>query len=249
MKLTGKTAVITGGNSGIGYATAKLFLSEGAKVIITGRNEKAVKEAVVSLGSNAHGVVSDARKTTDLNNLHQQISALTTKVDILFANAGVFLVAPFEQITEELFDSNVDINFKGTFFTVQKLLSLIPQGGSIVLNSTLVVHVGLEGSTAYSASKGAVLSLNKTLAIELAGRNIRVNSISPGAINTPIMGKTGMDEATLQQFAASVMAKIPLKRFGEAEEIAKAVLFLASSDSSYITGAELIIDGGKGITF
>ena len=249
MKLTGKTAVITGGNSGIGYATAKLFLSEGAKVIITGRNEKAVKEAVVSLGSNAQGVVSDARKTTDLNNLHQQISALTTKVDILFANAGVFLVAPFEQITEELFDSNVDINFKGAFFTVQKLLPLVPQGGAIVLNSTLVVHVGLEGSTAYSASKGAVLSLNKTLAIELAGRNIRVNSISPGAINTPIMGKTGMDEATLQQFAASVMAKIPLKRFGEAEEIAKAVLFLASSDSSYVTGAELLVDGGKGITF
>ena len=170
-------------------------------------------------------------------------------MDVLFANTGVFLLAPFEQTSEELFDNNLDTNFKGVFLTVQKLLPLIPEGGSIVLNSSIVSHIGLEGSSAYSASKAAMLSLGKTMAVELAGKNIRVNSISPGAINTSIFAKTGMDEATIQQFAQSVIAKIPLKRFGEADEIAKSVLFLASSDSSYITGIELVIDGGKMVTF
>ena len=248
-KLKGKTAVITGGNSGIGYATAKLFLQEGATVIITGRNEKAVNEAVRTLGKGAHGIVSDAGKMSDLDLLQKKVSAITSTVDILFANAGVGLFAPFEQTTEELFDSNVDINFKGAFFTVQKLLPLIPSGGSVILNTTILVHSGLGTTSSYSASKGAVLSLGKTLAAELAEKNIRVNSISPGPINTPIYEKMGMPGDVLQQFAAGVQAKIPLQRFGAPEDVANAALFLGSTDSAFMTGSEITVDGGKQITF
>jgi NAD(P)-dependent dehydrogenase (short-subunit alcohol dehydrogenase family) len=190
-KLNGKTAVITGGNSGIGLATAKLFLKEGAKVIITGRKEKAVQDAVQELGKNAFGIVSDAGKMNEINSLRQKVEQISPVVDILFANAGVGLFAPFQQTTEEIFDSNMDINFKGAYFTIQQLLPLIGDGASIILNSTIVLHSGLETTTAYAASKGAVLSFSKTLAIELAGRKIRVNSISPGPINTPIY--TGKD--------------------------------------------------------
>jgi NAD(P)-dependent dehydrogenase (short-subunit alcohol dehydrogenase family) len=248
-KLKGKTAVITGGNSGIGFATAKLFLSEGASVIITGRNEKAVKEAASTLGRGATGIVSDAGKMNDLDKLRQQVSAISPVIDILFANAGVGLFSPFADTTEDLFDANLDINFKGAFFTVQKLLPLIPAGGSIILNATILVHSGLETSSAYSGSKGAVLSLGKTLAVELAAKNIRVNSISPGPINTPIYSKMGMPEDTLQEFAAGVQAKVPLKRFGAAEDVAHAALFLASSDSSFMTGSEITVDGGKSMAF
>jgi NAD(P)-dependent dehydrogenase (short-subunit alcohol dehydrogenase family) len=248
-KLKGKTAVITGGNSGIGFATAKVFLREGAKVIITGRNEKSVQDAVQELGKNAFGIVSDAGKMSDLNSLNQKVEQISPVVDILFANAGVGIFAPFQQTTEEIFDSNMDINFKGAYFTIQKLLPLVADASSIILNSTIILHSGMETTTAYAASKGAVLSFCKTLAIELAGRNIRVNSISPGPINTPIYSKMGMPEEALKEFAAGVMAKIPLKRFGESEDVANAALFLASSDSSFMTGSELFVDGGKSITF
>lgn len=248
-KLKGKTAVITGGNSGIGFATAKLFLQQGATVIITGRNEQAVNDAVQSLGKGAHGIVSDAGKMNDVQTLHKKVSAITPAVDILFVNAGVGVFAPFADTTEDMFDANIDINFKGAFFTVQKLLPLIPDGSSIILNATILVHSGLETSAAYAASKAAVLTLGKTLAVELAGRNIRVNSISPGPINTPIYSKMGMPEDVLQQFAAGVQAKVPLKRFGSSEDIANAALFLASADSSYMTGSELAVDGGKSISF
>jgi len=248
-KLKGKTAVITGGNSGIGFATAKLFLKEGAKVIITGRKEKSVQEAVQELGKNAFGIVSDAGKMNDVNSLRQKVEQISPVVDILFANAGVGLFAPFQETTEEIFDSNLDINFKGAYFTIQQLLPLIADGSSIILNSTIILHSGLETTTAYAASKGAVLSFSKTLAIELAGRNIRVNSISPGPINTPIYSKMGMAEDALNDFAGHIKAKIPLQRFGESEEVANAALFLASSDSSFMTGTELFVDGGKSITF
>lgn len=248
-KLQGKTAVITGGNSGIGFATARLFLQEGAKVIITGRNEKAVNEAVQALGKGASGVVSDASKMNDLDALPQKIAKLAPAIDILFANAGVGLFAPFEQTTEDIFDSNMDINFKGVFFTIQKLLPMIPDGSAIILNSTVLTHSGLETAAAYSASKGALNSFCKTLAIELAGRNIRVNSVSPGPVNTPIYSKMGMTEDALQEFAAGVMEKIPLKRFGQPEEIANVALFLASSESSFMTGADILVDGGKAVTF
>lgn len=248
-KLQGKTALITGGNSGIGYATARLFLKEGARVIITGRNETAVNNVVKELGKGAFGIVSDAGKMSDLSKLPGKVKEITSQVDILFANAGVALFAPFEHTTEDIFDADFDINFKGAFFTIQKVLPVMPSGGSIILNSTILVHCGLESAAAYSASKGAVLSLNKTLAVELAPKGIRVNCISPGPINTPIYGKMGMPEEALQQFAASVQAKIPLKRFGEPGDIATGALFLASDDSGFVSGTELVIDGAKSLTF
>ena len=248
-RLKAKTALITGGNSGIGFATAKLFLSEGASVIITGCNEKLVNEAVRILGKGASGFVSDAGKMSDLDSLAQKVSAITSKVDILFANAGVAFFAPFAETSEEMFDSQMDINFKGSFFTVQKLLPLIPDGGSIILNSTILVHCGLETASLYSASKAGVLSLSKTLAAELAGKNIRVNSISPGPINTPIYGKLGMTADAVQEFSDFVQAKIPLQKFGSADDIANAALFLASSESSFMTGSEIRVDGGKSMAF
>ena len=248
-RLNGKTAVITGGNSGIGLATAQLFIKEGAKVIITGRREEALSEAVHSLGSNAHGILSDAGKMDDIRMLPQKIAAITDKVDILFANAGVGLFAPFNDTTEELFDENLNINFKGVFFTIQGLLPMLTDGASVILNSTILVHSGLETTAAYAASKGAVLSLGRTLAIELASRNIRVNSISPGPIHTPIYSKMGMDESALKEFAAGVQQKVPLKRFGQSEDVAQLALFLASPESAFITGAEMAVDGGKSKTF
>jgi NAD(P)-dependent dehydrogenase (short-subunit alcohol dehydrogenase family) len=248
-KLKGKTALITGGNSGMGYATAQLFLLEGANVIITGRNENLVNEAVKSLGAGAQGIVSDASKMSDLNTLEKKVSALTPTLDTVFVNAGVGLFASFRDTTEELFDANADVNFKGAFFTAQKLLPILKQGSSIIFNTTILVHSGFTSASAYSASKAAVLSLTKTLAIELAEDNIRVNAISPGPINTPIYSKMNMPADLLQAFAESVQAKIPMQRFGEGEDIAKAALFLASADSSFITGSELTVDGGKSITF
>jgi NAD(P)-dependent dehydrogenase (short-subunit alcohol dehydrogenase family) len=248
-RLEGKTAVITGGNSGIGYATAELFANEGAKVIITGRRESAVREAVITLGKGVIGIISDAQDMRDVASLPAQIEKHTKQIDVLFANAGVGIFAPFDQTTEEVFDNNLDINFKGVFFTIQGLLPMIASGGSIILNSTILVHSGLQGSTAYSASKAAVLALSKTLAMELADRNIRVNSISPGPISTPIYSKLGMTEDALKEFAAGVQAKIPMKRFGEAQDIAHAALFLASRDSSFMTGSEIQVDGGKSKTF
>ena len=248
-KLNGKTAVITGGNSGIGYATAELFLQEGAQVVITGRRVDAVKEAAQKLGHGATGIVSDANNMEDVKKLPELIRKQIPSIDILFANAGIALFAPFNETSEDMFDNTFGINFKAVFFTIQGLLPLIADGGSVILNSTILVHSGLETSAAYSASKGAVLSLSKTLAIELASRNIRVNSISPGPINTPIYSKMGMSENLLKEFAAGVQAKVPLKKFGEPKDIAHAALFLASPDSSFMTGSELLVDGGKSKTF
>lgn len=248
-KLTGKTALITGGNSGIGFATAQLFLKEGAKVIITGRNPQAVDEAVKNLGAGAHGIVSDAGNMAQVNELPQRLAAIAPQVDVLFVNAGVGLFAPFELTTEAVFDANLDINFKGAFFTVQKLLPMLPDGASVILNTTILVHSGLASASAYSASKGALLSLGKTLAIELADRRIRVNSIAPGPIATPIYAKMGMPDDVLNEFAAGVQAKVPLKEFGQPEHIANTALFLASDDSAYVTGAEIAVDGGKSMAF
>lgn len=248
-KLSGKTAVITGGNSGIGLSTAQLFLKEGAKVIITGRNQKAIDEALEKLGEGAHGVLSDAGKMDNINALRDKITAISNKVDILFINAGVGLFVPFEETSEAIFDANVDINFKGAFFTIQKLLPMISPGGSVILNATVLVHNGAATASSYAASKGAVLVLGKTLAIELANKHIRVNIVSPGPIETPIYGKMGMNETALKEFTAGVQAKVPLQRFGEADEVAQAALFLGSADSSFITGTEIIIDGGIAVNF
>jgi NAD(P)-dependent dehydrogenase (short-subunit alcohol dehydrogenase family) len=248
--LSKKTILITGANSGIGFETAKLFQTEGYKVIITGRREQAVKDAISSLGAGVTGVVSDAEKMKDIQALAGRVRELSETIDTLFVNAGVFKLASFTDTTEEIFNENMDVNFKGAFFTIQKLLPLIPDGGNIILNASIVAHIGLEGSSTYSAAKAAVLSLTKTLAVELASRRIRVNCISPGPINTPIYSKAGLPEAVLQAFAAGVQGKIPLKRFGGAEEVARAALFLANSaNSGFVTGIELVVDGGKSITF
>lgn len=248
-RLRGKTAVITGGSSGIGLATASLFLAEGARVIITGRSKPALDEAARILGEGVFAIQSDAENLADIHALAGKVNVISPTIDILFVNAGIALFAPFEQTTEAQFDANMDVNVKGAFFTVQALLGSIPVEGSIILNATVLAHCGFETSTAYSASKGAVLSFCKTLAIELASRSIRVNTISPGPINTPIYSKMGIPADDLQRFAAGVQAKIPMNRFGAPADIANAALFLASSESSFMTGSEIRVDGGKSITF
>jgi NAD(P)-dependent dehydrogenase (short-subunit alcohol dehydrogenase family) len=247
-RLDNKVAVITGGNSGIGLATAKEFSSQGATVIITGRNTASLEKAAAEIGSNVKTLVSDASKLADNKALGAQLTAIgITSVDIFFYNAGVAQFAPLAEATEELYDANVNTNFRGAFFSVQSVLPLIKEGGSIIFNTTVLASRTMAGNGAYGASKAALVSLAKTLAVELADKKIRVNSLSPGAISTPIYNKLGMNEAELSAFAAGFIPKIPQSRFGDATEIAKAALFLASTDSSYVTGAELVVDGGTGI--
>jgi NAD(P)-dependent dehydrogenase (short-subunit alcohol dehydrogenase family) len=248
MKLANKTAVITGGNSGIGLATAKQFVAEGATVIITGRNEAALKSAVAEIGGSAQYIVSDASDLKSNQTVHEQLAAIGVKqVDILFYNAGVAQFAPVQDASVQVYEANLNTNFRGAFFTVQSIVPLMNAGGAIIFNTTFLATGTMPGNGAYGASKAALVSLGKTLAVELAGKNIRVNSLSPGAISTPIYNKLGMNEEQLGQFAASFIPKIPLARFGEAEEIAKAAVFLASTDSSYVTGAELLVDGGTAV--
>ncbi len=248
MKLKDKVAVITGGNSGIGYATAAEFIAEGATVIITGRNETALKDAVANLGSAAHYIVSDAAQLAENQTVAAKVTALGfNKIDILFYNAGVAQFAPVSDMTVEMYEANTNINYRGAFFTTQNLLPIINEGGAIIFNTTFLATGTMPGNSAYGASKAALVSLGKTLAVELASKKIRVNSLSPGAISTPIYNKLGMNEEQLGAFAASFIPKIPLARFGEANEIAKAAAFLASSEASYVTGAELLVDGGTAV--
>jgi NAD(P)-dependent dehydrogenase (short-subunit alcohol dehydrogenase family) len=247
-KLQNKVALITGGNSGIGYATAEAFIAAGAKVIITGRNPEAVAEAAKNLGSGTIGIVNDAAKMEDLRSIDNQLKAQgVEKLDILFYNAGVAQFAPFAEMSLETFNNNMNINFRGAFFTVQSLLPMFNEGASIIFNATFLAMSTMPGNAAYGASKAALVHLGKTLAYEFAGQKIRVNTISPGAISTPIYSKLGMNEAQLGEFAAGFIPKIPMARFGEASEIAKAAVFFASDDSSYVTGAELLVDGGTAV--
>jgi NAD(P)-dependent dehydrogenase (short-subunit alcohol dehydrogenase family) len=246
-KLVNKTALITGGNSGIGFATAAAFLAEGAQVIITGRNQARVAEAVDQLGKGAHGIVSDAGNLADVHALPQKVKAIFPRLDILFFNAGVAQFAPFSEMPAEVFDANFNINFRGAFFTTQQLLPLINDGGSIIFNGTVLANRTMAGNAAYGASKAALVHLTKTLAVELADRKIRVNTVSPGGISTPIYSKLGMNEEELNAFAGGFIPKIPLERFGEAAEIAKPVVFLASDESSYVTGSEFTVDGGTAV--
>jgi NAD(P)-dependent dehydrogenase (short-subunit alcohol dehydrogenase family) len=243
-KLTNKTALITGGNSGIGLATAQVFLQEGAQVLITGRDEKSLQTALQQLGGSVIALKSDITKASDLQQLFDTAKQKLGKIDILFANAGVALFAPFEQTTEEIFDANIDINVKGSFYTIQKLLPLLNENASVILNTSIVGVKGFAGTSAYSASKAALRSLVRTLAAELVDKKIRVNAVSPGPIETPIYGRLGLPEDAVKQMAAGMQAANPMKRFGAAHEVAKTVLFFASADSSYITGAELAVDGG-----
>src|SRR5437870_4141859 len=243
-KLEGKVALITGGSSGIGLATAQEFVSEGAYVFITGRRELELAVAVKEIGTNISGIRADVSNSGDLDRLFSQIKNDKGKLDIVFANAGSAKYAPLGQITEELYDSIFDINVKGVLFTVQKALPLIPEGGSIILNASIVGSKGLPANSVYSATKAAVRSFARTWTTDLKDRRIRVNAVSPGPIDTPglsdLVASTGAGEQRLKMISNSV----PLGRLGRPDEIAKAVVFLASDDGSYITGTELFVDGG-----
>jgi NAD(P)-dependent dehydrogenase (short-subunit alcohol dehydrogenase family) len=243
-KLEEKIALITGGNSGIGLATAKRFVSEGAYVFITGRRDAELSAAVKEIGKNATGVQGDVSNLGDLDRLFAQIKREKGKLDIVFANAGVATYAPFGKITEEHFDSIFDINVKGLLFTVQKALPLMPDGASIILNASIVASKGLSSNSVYSATKAAIRSFARTWTTDLKDRHIRVNAVSPGPIDTPglnnLVASTGAGEERLKALSKVV----PLGRLGTPDEIAKAVVFLASDDSSFVTGTELFVDGG-----
>lgn len=243
-KFKNKVAVITGGNSGIGLATAKELITEGAKVVIFGRNYDSNNEALKSLGENAIAVMGDVLNRDDLKYLFEHTKSIFGNVDILFANAGVAKFGSFQNTTEELFAENMDINFKGAFFTTQEALPYLNDNAAIIFNTSIVNTKGFANTSAYSASKAALRSLVRTLAAELTDRKIRVNAVSPGPIETPIYGKLGFPEETVQALASGFQASNPMKRFGAPIEVAKTVVFLASSDASYITGSEIPVDGG-----
>ena len=243
-KLSGKVAVVTGGNSGIGLSTAQLFAAEGAQVVVTGRRKAELDAAVAAIGHAAVGVQGDVAKLADLDALYAEVKSKFGRVDVLFANAGVCELAPLDGVSEEHFDKVFDINVKGLLFTVQKALPLFADGGAIILNSSIANTTGIPAFGVYSATKAAVRSFARTWTAELKDRKIRVNVISPGPIETPIFGKVGLSAQELQQFDAQISAQVPLGRFGKPEEIAKAALFLASDDSSYVAGADLYVDGG-----
>jgi NAD(P)-dependent dehydrogenase (short-subunit alcohol dehydrogenase family) len=245
-RLDGKIAVITGGNSGIGLATAQRFAQEGAYVFITGRRQNELDKAVKQIGKNVTDVQGDISNLADLDRLYDTVKQQKGRIDILFANAGVADVAPLGSITESHFDKIFNINVKGLLFTVQKALPLFQDGGSIILTSSVGGSKGFEGVSVYSATKAAVRSFARSWTVDLKHRKIRVNAVSPGMISTPMLSGQGMglSEEQVEQFKTSVLNNVPLGRVGNPDEIAKAVAFLASDDSSYITGIELFIDGG-----
>jgi NAD(P)-dependent dehydrogenase (short-subunit alcohol dehydrogenase family) len=243
-KLDGKIALITGGSSGIGLATAKQFVKEGAYVFITGRRETELAAAVNEVGGNVTAVRADASKLDDLDHLFAQIKRDKGRLDIVFANAGIAKYAPLGSISEELYDSIFDINVKGVLFTVQKALALLPDGASIILNSSIVGSKGLAFNSVYSASKAAIRSFARTWTTDLKDRHIRVNAISPGSIETPGLNNLLASSEVGEQRKKMIQAVTPLGRLGTPDEIAKAVVFLASGDSSYVTGIELFVDGG-----
>ncbi len=242
--LDNKVAVVTGGSSGIGLATAQRFITEGARVVVTGRNQEALDAAVSTLGGAATGIRGDVANLDDLDRLFAQVRERFGRIDVLFANAGVAPFVPFGAVTEEHFDRLFNINVRGLFFTVQKALPLLSDGASVILNASVVAQVGLPNTSVYSATKAAVRSLGRTLAAELSPRGIRVNVVSPGLIETPLVGKLGLSPDEVEAFGAQVVQQTPLGRPGKPEEIAATVAFLASDEASYFTGADLVADGG-----
>jgi len=244
-KLEGKIAVITGGSSGIGLATAKRFVDEGAHVVITGRREKELTDAAAAIDGNVTTVVGDVSRLDDLDRLYAIVKEKHGHIDILFANAGAGTVAPLEGASEAHFDQTFDVNVKGLFFTVQKALPLFKDGGSIILTSSVSNIMGLPAFSAYAASKAAVRSFARAWTLELKDRKIRVNSMSPGPIDTPALATTtGLTPEQAEQAAAQFSSQIPMGRRGEPEEVAAVVTFLASDESSFITGVDLAVDGG-----
>jgi NAD(P)-dependent dehydrogenase (short-subunit alcohol dehydrogenase family) len=244
MKLNEKVAVITGGNSGIGLATAQAFIREGAKVIIVGRNRQGLDEAVQNLGEKAIALQADVASLTELDRLYATIKQQVVNIDIIVVNAGVAPVRPLAQVDEAHFDQIMDINVKGAYFTVQKALPILNDRAAIVLVASAASISGLPGLSVYNASKAALRSLARTFSAELIERGIRVNTISPGPIETPIFGKMGMPAEVAGEMGESILSKVPMKRMGKPEEMASGIVFLASSDSSYVLGTELFADGG-----
>jgi NAD(P)-dependent dehydrogenase (short-subunit alcohol dehydrogenase family) len=243
-KLDGKITLITGGSSGIGLATAKRFVNEGAYVFITGRRDAELAAAVKEVGHDVTGVRGDVSNLSDLDRLFEQIRREKGKLDIVFANAGIARYAHFGEISEELYDSIFDVNVKGLLFTVQKALPLMPDGASIILNASIVGSKGLASNSVYSATKAAIRSFARTWTTDLKNRHIRVNAVSPGTIDTPGLGELLASSQVGEQRRKMISTSIPLGRLGTPDEIAKAVVFLASDDSSYVSGVELFVDGG-----
>jgi NAD(P)-dependent dehydrogenase (short-subunit alcohol dehydrogenase family) len=239
-----KVAVVTGGNSGIGLATAKAFAREGARVAITGRNEASLEAARKELGPEALAIRADASRLPEIAAAMEQIRKKFGRIDALFVNAGVGKFIPLEEVTEAYFDEIMSTNVKGVFFTVQKAAPLFSKDAAVVLNASISAHLGMPASSVYGASKAAVLSLARTLSADLLARGVRVNAISPGPIATPIFDRMGLSEEQARQTKEAIGAQVPLKRFGRPEEIAAAVLFLASDESRFVVGTELVVDGG-----
>ena len=243
-KLEGKVAVITGGNSGMGLATAKLFVKEGAYVYITGRRQKELDEAVREIGKNVTAVQGDVASLADLDRLYAVIKEKHGRVDIVFANAGAGELVPLGQITEQHFDKLFNINVKGLLFTVQKALPLMPDGGSVILNGSIAGYTGTEAFSVYSATKAAVRSFARSWTNDLKARKIRVNTLSPGPVDTPIFNSIGVTRDEVEKVKQGFAAQVPLGRMGRSEEIASVALFLAADDSSFVTGIDLSVDGG-----
>lgn len=243
--LKGKIAVVTGGNSGIGYASAKEFKNQGATVIITGRDKNRVQTAATELG--VTGIITDVSNLSAIDDLVNKVKNDFGNIDILFVNAGVFKPAPLEYINEEGFDYQMDINFKGAVFTTLKFSSILNEGASIINLSSINAYTGMPNTAIYAASKAALNSFTRTAATELAPRKIRINSVNPGPIATSIFEKTGLEQEQLENLGQAIQNRIPLKRYGQPEEIAKLVAFLASDHASFITGSEYNIDGGTNI--
>jgi NAD(P)-dependent dehydrogenase (short-subunit alcohol dehydrogenase family) len=238
-KLEGKVAVITGGTEGIGLATAQLFVKEGAYVFIMGRRQKELDEAVAAIGSNVTGVQGDVAKLTDLDRLYKTVGQVKGRIDIIFANAGVGEFVPLGKVSEEHFDKLFNINVKGALFTVQKGLPLLNDGASVILNGSVASVKGTAGFGVYAASKAAIRSFVRTWSTDLKDRRIRSNVVSPGPINTPLANRQSAD------VIARIVSTIPMGRMGEPDEVAKTALYLASDDSSFVTGIELFVDGGR----
>jgi NAD(P)-dependent dehydrogenase (short-subunit alcohol dehydrogenase family) len=244
MKLAGKVALVTGGNSGIGLATAKLFSQEGANVIISGRDRVKLNEAALEIAGDVLTITADVADLEQIDRMYDEIAEKFGKIDIIFANAGIGRFTLLEDTTEALYDEVFNINLKGLYFTVQKSLTHLNNNAAIVLNTSFISSLGRPGTSVVSASKAAVRSLARTFAAELIDRGIRVNAVSPGAIATPFHSRTGLSPEAVAASAQKFITQIPMQRFGTAEEIANTVLFLSSSDSAYILGAEIAVDGG-----
>jgi len=243
-RVTGKKALITGGTTGIGFATAKQLLAEGAQVAIIGQNEERVNNAVNDLGAGALGICADVSSASEMSNVATKIKDDFGVLDILITNAGIAKPMPFESVDTDNIDSQLDVNFKGVIYTIQSMFPLLNNPSSVIITSTAMIEKGVAGMSIYAATKAAVRSLARTLSAEFAEKGIRVNTISPGLIETPIYGKLGLSEEAVAEWAGQLLQNVPVSRLGQPDEIAKAMLFLASDESSYMLGADIIIDGG-----